>query len=854
MRISTTQLAYDNWVSKYKYQNETELESMIRCAKAYASQEAEHERAYFEDLFLRTLVKFEDPLDVNSKPLGYKATSGGRITANLGTDYKKATALNCFINGPVSNAKISYTRSHQDISYEATLHSSKSPDDLINIFLTILEQAKTLASEGGYGINFDFIRPRGSLIKGVGIKHPGVVEYMKIWDQVSTCIVKGDQDGYRDTLKNYLDTDQLIDLETSVKAMARKGAMMGVLSIWHPDIEEFVKAKQTSGLLTKFNISVLVDNKFMEAVENNDFYELTFNDVVYKKIKAKALEDLILESTYKRAEPGILFADNMRKNNPIIYLGETNATNPCGEIPGNPYLTTVCLLGSLNLTMYVNKDRTFDFETYKADIKVFTRMLDNVCDISYTPLSSYAWALKNIRQFGMGLNGVGSTLFMLGLKYGSLQSIEFIKTIQSLKENLTWQASAELALEKGVFPLYDHHKFTNTEYFLSNRITDETKAMIIKYGVRNGKTTTNAPLGNSSVICDNISSGIEPVFSLEYNRKYIVNDWPEGLDLTNIKTLLTYHKEKDFEYWEGIYANDLYYYEPHNRGLCKIETVTDYGYNWLISNNLIQDKNNLPDYVVTTKALKYEDHINVLEIIQYYNNQSTSKTINLPKNYSFTDFKSVYHDAWKRGLNGVTTYIEGSMESVLSEVNKSLMEESIIKADIKLPDEFINGPTKTIKREGVKFYIHFSYLPEDNGLQFPVAIWIYTNAKKETRASNKAVFALEKLARESGVLEKHIKSTVDKTETDETHNKLARVLSLCLRHNIPRQDILMALTDVEGDTISSLLTAVRKFIGSTISNGTKIKNKKCPSCSSSENLKIESGCFICGDCGYAGCG
>ena len=322
-RISRTELAYENWQSKYQYESETEIGTQMRVA--YSVAEAEKEPKKWADEFLHTLVKFDD----SGNPLGYKCTFGGRITANLGTSYKKATPWNCFINGPVSGAKISYTRGNDFIEYPVVMKTAEDPDDLGNIFLTILEQAKTLASEGGYGINFDFIRPRGTLIKGTGIKHPGVIAYMKIWDSVAECIVKGDNDGYKDLIKNHLDDEESDELKEAVKKMNRKGAMLSKLSDWHPDIEEYVRAKQESAVLTKFNMSVGITDGFMQAVDNNDFYDLKFKGKVRKRIKAKDLYDLIMTSNYNRGEPGVLFMDNMMKNNPVAYLGRVTASNPC---------------------------------------------------------------------------------------------------------------------------------------------------------------------------------------------------------------------------------------------------------------------------------------------------------------------------------------------------------------------------------------------------------------------------------------------------------------------------------------------------------------------------------------------
>lgn len=860
-----TEMAYENWKSKYQYNNETPLETQKRVAKALASAEKSKYRSKWEKKFLETLVRF----DSNGEPSGLKTTMGGRITANIGTGFKHATLLNCFVSGPVRGAKLSYIRSSKNklISYPVKIKSDENPDDLINIFLTIMEQSKTLASEGGYGINFDWIRPRGSIIKGTGIEHPGVVSYMKVWDSVADCIVKGNVDGYVDKIKNYLNNDEVFKegLEV-VKKATRKGAMMGCLTCDHPDIEEFIKAKdrnRETKILTKFNLSVVVTDELMCAVKNDNFFNLKFDGKIYKKVKARDLYNLIMESTYNSNEPGVLFIDNMMRNNPLAYLGKVNATNPCGEVSGLSDITTVCLLGSLNLTQYVkikkNNEKVikkkvfFDLEEYTKDIRTFTRMLDNVNDLTFNPLPSYNWAVKNIRQFGMGINGLGSTLMMLGIPYNSKDAIKFTRNITEIKENLTWQESAELAKEKGVFPVYDKEKFENTEYFKSDRLWDETKKLLRKYGARNGKTTTNPPLGNSSVLCDQISNGVEPVFLLEYERKKIIPKWPEGLNQNNIKKILKRHVENKMEYWKGEYQNRRYYYEPHNRGLCEVSTVRDYGYQWLLDNFPDIDHSK---YIVTSNDLKIKDHLNIQETAQYFCNQSISKTANLPADYPFDDFKNLYFDAWNRKLNGFTTYRAGTMESVISDFNRT-REQGIIEKDIKLPDVFLNGPTRIIKREGIKFYIHFSYLPEDTDQKFPMVIWIYTNNKEKNVSSvcNIASRKLAKLALEKNISKDIIEETLQKARIDYPHNRLGRMISLNLRHNVTLIDILTVLMNVEGDNVSTLLTAVRKFLAEFIEGRVSLKGKgvKCQDCKS-DNIILEGGCTKCLDCGYSGCG
>ena len=1186
-----TDLAREVWESKYRNKDESPIGTFQRVARSLASIEKDPE--YWYPRFLKTLVNFSK----TNIPVGLKCTSGGRITANIGTSYKKVTLINCFIAAPVSGATISYNRKTENglIEFPVKYTTDTNPDDLINVFITIAEQAKTLASEGGYGICFDFIRPRGSLIKGIGIEHPGVVAYMKIWDIVSDCIVRGNSDGFTNKIKNYMTEEEFEKFSQKIKKSVRPSAMLASLSVDHPDIEEFIVAKQTAGVLTKFNISVILTDKFMKAVENDEMFELTFKGKLHKRVRAVDLYDLIMKSCYNRAEPGVLFSDNMMKNNPVAYLGKIKTTNPClhgssllltknglvpisdldgknveiwngsdwscsdifnngiksvyetrmsngmvlrstldhgvdcnnetvnvehtlgksitlmngadwdninlsgfnseelmclgfafgdanyhkvsgrykyvyigeddedvekifknigedleisgrsdkrilsphfsrkcemldfpevtlperhlsnrilslspleikiflkglfsangtvrkphhrrislktscnklaeqvqillmtfgirsyitsnkstnvefengiynckksydlnitsddiflfanqigfiqkykmdrinqidknnsgprrqpkvvsikylgeemvydftepkthwgfvngmkvhncGEIGGLDTITSVCLLGSLNLTQYVKIDQIsripyFDFDEYTEDIKVFMRMLDNTNDLTYSPLPSYQWVIENLRQVGMGINGLGSTLMMLGIPYNSIEAVKFTEKICSIKENITWQTSAMLAKEKGTFKAYIKDEFEKTEYFLSDRITEETKNLMRKHGVRNAKTTTCPPLGNSSIICDVTSNGIEPVFELEYERKMKVKDWPEGLTSDNIKSTLKYKKENDYEYWYGEYKGINYYYEPHNRGLCKVIVVRDYGYQWLMD-NFPMEKNFIETDryhgVITSKDIEIDDHLNIQWAAQYYNNQSTSKTANLPHNYKFSDFKSLYLKAWKIGLNGFTTYRDGCMESVLSGIAKAEPRQIITK-DIKLPDQFLLGAAHIIRKEGKKFYIHFSYLPNDTKMEYPIGLWIYTNVKykpEELKVCNIASRRLAQLALSCGIDKKIVTESIEKAKNDYPHNRFGRMISLCLRHNIPREDILVALMNIDGDSVSTLLASIRKFLSKTIVDGTVLKNLKCPECGS--ELITASGCKQCKQCNWSAC-
>lgn len=857
-----TDIARGVWESKYKYQDETPYGTQERIARSLASVEKPEERDYWYNVFLKALVNHNE----HGIPVGLKTVPGGRITANIGTGYKGASLLNCYISGPVKNATITYERKTEDgkLTVPVEYKSAETGDNMINICLTLMEQALTLGSEGGWGMNFSFIRPRGSIVKGIGVEHPGVVKFMEVFDKMAEVIVAGNNDGYIAPLKDHLTKEQLEHLRGMYKgpkkAMSRKGAMMAVLDISHPDIEEYILAKQKGKALTKFNMSVLITEEFIQAVKADEYFELKFNNTVYKKVKARKLYDLIMTSTFNRNEPGVLFHDNMQKNNPLAYIGDVNCTNPCGEIPGTPVTTTVCLLGSLNLPQYVNLDRSFNWDMYEEDVEVFARMLDNVCELHDKDLPAYLWATKNARQYGMGVNGFGSTLIMMGIPYNSPEGIEFARKINRIKLNICLQTSALLAKEKGKAALFNEEEYFNTRYwkeFLPGKLDQETIDLVKEHGLRNMKQTTNPPLGNGSVLCDNVSNGVEPVFMPKYERTYIT-DWPEGLSQENVKSILKEIRVADVTCWRGVWNDRTYYYEPHNRGLCAIEVIYDYGYKW-VEENYPEDIVLEAPYLITTEKLKVEDHVAMQATFQEYLDQSISKTCNLPNNYSFEEFKSLYLEAHDKGLIGFTTYRDGTMESVLAKIEDKEEEKEvhIVSKYVKLPNTLDNGPTKIIKKEGIKFYIHFSYLPEDKNHSYPVAIWITTNHQYTGEAVyvNRATRSLNDLLLRYEIPEIEIDKQFGKMREDSPNARLAKSISMCLRHNLPIPAIISALENLEGDSISSLLTSVRKFLASHIKDGTKVHNKICenPVCKST-NLIYESGCYKCLDCGTSGCG
>ncbi|MEX0596097.1 MAG: ribonucleotide reductase N-terminal alpha domain-containing protein, partial [Candidatus Paceibacterota bacterium] len=371
----------------------------------------------------------------------FKFVPGGRILSNAGTNLKGTTYINCFVDGLMG----------------------KDQDSMNGIMDALKRQAMILKSEGGYGFCADVLRPRGSVINGIGALSPGSVRMLDMWDTQSATITRGAG----------IDSNR-----KDIKKKIRKGAQMVTMSIWHPDVKEFITSKQTAGRLTKFNMSVLITDEFMTAVENDDTWEFIFPDYekcqkeykefwdgniknwiekgypvkIYDTIQARSMWNKIMESTYNRNEPGVLFVDNMNYWNNLYYCEYITATNPCGEqiLP----IGGVCLLGSLNLTQFV-KEKSWDYSLISELIPHIVRMMDNVNDITHVPLLSQEENLKNKRRIGIGIMGLGSALMMQQIKYGSEEANQSVDELMNFIKNEAYKASALLAKEKGTFLLYD---------------------------------------------------------------------------------------------------------------------------------------------------------------------------------------------------------------------------------------------------------------------------------------------------------------------------------------------------------------------------------------------------------------
>ena len=482
----------------------------------------------------------------------------GRVQNAMGAT-RQTTAFNCFVSGIIED-------SMDSIMHRAT------------------QAAETMRRGGGIGYDFSRLRPRGDRIKSLDSKASGAVSFMQIYDAVC---------------------------QTIASSGHRRGAQMGVLRIDHPDIEQFLTAKQNSDKLTGFNISIGVTDKFMRCLEDGEPFPLEYNGEVYKEVDPENLWDMVMRSTWDWAEPGVLFIDTINKMNNLHYCETIEATNPCGEQPLPPF--GACLLGSFNLPKYV-LDGKFDYGLFVNDIYQVVRAMDNIIDRTIYPLPEQEQEAKNKRRMGLGVTGLANAAEMCGHPYASDEFMEFTETVLATLRDHCYSASADLAEEKGSFPLYDEYNYMESKFIKT--LPEWVQEKIKRQGIRNSHLTSIAPTGTISLTADNVSSGIEPPFSLFYDRT-------------------------------------IQQFDGHT-----VERVEDYAYRQGISGR-------------TANEISAQEHLAVLALASQYVDSAVSKTCNVGNNVTYDEFKNLYYDAWKQGCKGITTFrAAGKRYGILNEVKE----------------------------------------------------------------------------------------------------------------------------------------------------------------------------------------
>ncbi|MDO5757079.1 MAG: adenosylcobalamin-dependent ribonucleoside-diphosphate reductase [Rhodobacterales bacterium] len=692
----------------------------------------------------------------------FKFLPAGRIAAGAGTG-RKVTLFNCFVMGTV-------------------------PDDMGGIFDALREAALTMQQGGGIGYDFSTIRPRGAVVKGVGADASGPLSFMDVWDAMC---------------------------RTIMSAGARRGAMMATMRCDHPDIEDFISAKSDPARLRNFNLSVLVTDAFMEAVDTDGSWDLEFGGRVYHTVQARDLWNRIMQATYDYAEPGVIFIDRINQANNLAYCEQIAATNPCGEQPLPPY--GACLLGSINLARLVSdpfgEAAALDQSALTDLVALAVRMMDNVVDVSQFPLPAQEAEAQAKRRIGLGVTGLADALLMVGLRYGSgaaaAQTEEWLKAIA----RAAYLASVDLAKEKGAFPLFDAEAYLRSGTMLG--MDEEVRRAVGKHGIRNALLTSIAPTGTISLYAGNVSSGIEPVFAYSYTRKVLQKD-----------------------------------------GSRTEEEVVDYAV------QMWRDRFGdapLPDYFVNAQTLAPADHVRMQAAAQKWVDSSISKTINCPEDISFDAFKDVYMQAWNSGCKGCTTYrpneVTGSVLSVSESADAQPEKISRDGAEIVYMSDPLDRPTEL---EGMTYKLkwpdsnHAIYITVNDvvlgGRRRPFEVFINSKNMEHfawTVALTRMISAVFRRGGDVSFVVEELKAVFDPRGGAWMGGKYVPSILAAIGGILEQHLINTGFLAGEGLGLKNDPTA------QVVNLGNK-RGAACPSCGDLAMRMIE-GCMTCASCGHSKC-
>ena len=695
----------------------------------------------------------------------FKYLPAGRIVAGAGTG-RSVTLFNCFVMGTI-------------------------PDSMGGIFDMLKEAALTMQQGGGIGYDFTTIRPKGAAVSGVAADASGPLSFMDVWDAMC---------------------------RTIMSAGSRRGAMMATMRCDHPDIEAFIAAKQDPARLRMFNMSVLATDPFMEAVKANGPWELVFDGRVYRTVQARDLWNRIMRATYDYAEPGVIFIDRINAENNLNYAETICATNPCGEQPLPPY--GACLLGSINLARLVEdpfEDNAHLCASALTEIVgTAIRMMDNVVDASRFPLPQQAQEAAAKRRIGLGVTGLADALAMCGLRYGSDEAAAKTGEWMALIANASYRASAGLAAEKGVFPLFDAAEYAKAP--MIQRLDADVQALIAKHGLRNALLTSIAPTGTISLFAGNVSSGIEPIFANAYTRKVLQTDG-------------TRTEEEVVDYAVAAWRN-LHGQEP------------------------------LPDYFVNAQTLAPLDHVRMQAAAQPWVDSSISKTINVPADISFEAFKDVYAEAYATGCKGCTTYrpnaVTGSVLTVSEAEDKPQAVEAaeVASGEVVYMSEPLHRPNEL---EGNTYKVkwpdseHALYITINdivlNGHRRPFEVFINSKNMEHfawTVALTRMISAVFRRGGDVSFVVEELKAVFDPRGGAWMQGKYVPSILAAIGGVIEKHMIHTGFLAGEGMGLKSDPQAEVVNLGQR-------PGPACPSCGQYD-LRMIEGCLTCGSCGYSKCG
>jgi ribonucleoside-diphosphate reductase alpha chain len=689
------------------------------------------------------------------------------------------------------------------------------PDSMAGIFQMLKEAALTMQQGGGIGYDFSTLRPAGAEVVKLGADASGPLTFMDVWD--SMC-------------------------RTIMSAGSRRGAMMATMHCTHPDIGDFIEAKRDPARLRMFNLSVLVSDDFMDAVAKGLPWRLFFTNAkgvttVEKTVDARELWDKIMQSTYDSAEPGVIFIDRINRTNNLRYCEDIRATNPCGEQPLPPY--GACLLGSINLARLVENAFTdqagIDGDKLRGLVQVAVRMMDNVIDTSNFPLEEQRVEALSKRRIGLGITGLANALMMCGLRYGSQAAVARTGQWMRLIQVASYGASMELAKEKGSFPLFDAEEYL-AEGTNASTLPGDLKAKIRAYGIRNALLTSIAPTGTISLYAGNVSSGMEPVFAPSYRRKVLQKD-----------------------------------------GSKTEEIVVDYGvqkYRDLNEDEFLEDDAPLPDSYVDAQSLSPMDHLVMQAEAQKYVDSAISKTINLPEDISFEDFKQVYVDAYNLGCKGCTTYrpndITGSVISVDAkpEVEEPLVVplEGVLGSEaIAAAIQFLGSPDVLAKRPDTlsgavykvkmgdepTFYVTIADIEQD-GVRRPYEVFINTKNPAHISSMTALTLMISAIFRrnhDSSFVVEELKSVQNPAGGGWWKGKYRHSAEAAIGQVIEDHMVKLGY----GSFAPQEGWVKREGRLAQYGDDARPTGPSCPECGG-HSFKAESGCETCTDCGHSKCG
>ena len=758
---------------KYLLQDEHIPEQMWeRLATEIAAQETESDNLEWKEKFYDLLKNF-------------KFIPGGRIMYALGRD-ENVSCTNCYVI-PIKE------------------------DSIEGIYDWLKESALTYRSTGGVGTDISILRPKGTPVKNSGGNSPGACSFMDLMSQSTN----------------------------TVHQKLRRGALMITINVHHPDVLEFINIKKILGeikfkegegegynnlykLVEHANISVQLTDEFLEALEKGEYYDQRWpvdskNPEVVKAASAKQIWDAIINNAHAHAEPGIFFSDNHKRNDALAYVNPALTTNPCGEQFLGPYAN--CLLGHMNLDRYVRYEYgepgipkgVFFYKRFADDIRTAVRFLDNCIDWNdgKHALPEQNETALNERRIGLGITGLADCLIRLGIKYDSEEALEMVEEIMKCYRDSAYEASVEIAKEKGAFPWFDLREWNKSEFvqkWLEDDSELELRENLLSSGIRNSFILTMAPVGSGSII-GQVSSGIEPIFATSYTRRVREQD---GQTFKEYKTYPKIIKE--------LFGGD--------------------------------DK--LPDFVRTAHDIDPSFRVRLQSVIQKYVDNSISSTVNLPESTPVSTISQIYMDAWKSGLKSITVYREGSREGVLITDKKEEVKEEkeAPKVVLKRPHRLQGVTYKIPSGVNEKLYITINPFADDPTKPYEVFINSFGEESSETKALAVLVSALLKNVDDSSFIIDHLSRIKSSADPVFWHDKDAG-----RRHQITTRAQAVAI-------------ALDKFVKeSSVEETHWVENvqehsqdeipddfvfEKCESCNAIAWVN-ENGCGYCVECGHSKC-